>query len=98
MNKFIHIHVFNPTPRNALPVGWSVTFFTPSNAHDISATKRATEDQLVSKRPDFRGLFGFSKKYEILDFWIFGFFWISGYISATKRATRNPLVLKRPDF
>ena len=58
-----------PTPRNALSVRplvrWSVTFFTPSNAHDISATKRATGDPLVSKRPDFRGRFGFSKKYEI---------------------------------
>merc|ERR1712055_1085796 len=84
----------------------SVTFFTPSNAQDISATKRATGDPLVSKRPDFRGLFGFSKKnYGLdfwisgfLDFWISGFFWISGYISATKRATGDPLVSKRPDL
>ena len=34
-------------------VGSSVTFFTLSNTHDISATKRATGDPLVSKRPDF---------------------------------------------
>ena len=42
---------YDPTPRNALSLGWSVgplvTFFTPSNAHDISATKRTTEDPLV---------------------------------------------------
>ena len=72
----------------------------------ISATKRATGDPLVSKRPDFRGLFGFSKK---ITFWISGFlyflifgfldfFWISGYISATKRATGDFLMSKRPDF
>ena len=36
-------------------VGLSETFFTPSNAHHISATKR-------EKKPDFWGLFGFSKK------------------------------------
>merc|ERR1712055_1160850 len=81
----------------------SVTFFTPSNAQDISAMKRATGDPLVSKRPDFRGLFGFSKKITVwifgfLDFWISGFFWISGYISATKRATGDFLMSKRPDF
>ena len=72
----------------------------------ISGTKRATGDPLVSKRPDFRGLFGFSKKnYGLdfwisgfLDFWISGFFWISGYISATKRATDDFLMSKRPDF
>jgi len=57
----------------------------------------------MSKRPDFRGLFVFSKKITFrisgfLDFWILGFFWISGYISATKRATGDPLVSKRPDF
>ena len=50
-----------PTPRNALSVGWfvrsSVTCFTPFNAHNISATKRATGYPLVSKRPDFWGLF-----------------------------------------
>ena len=53
----------------------SVTFFTPSDAQDVSATKRATGDPLVSKRPDFQGLFGFSKK---ILFWISGFldFWI----------------------
>ena len=71
----------------------------------ISATKRATGDFLMSKRPDFRGLFGFSKKnYGLdfwisgfLDFWISGFFWISGYISVTKRATGDPLVSKRSE-
>ena len=60
----------------------------------------------MSKRPDFRGLFGFSKtNYGLdfwisgfLDFWISGFFWISGYISATKRATGDFLMSKRPDF
>ena len=78
----------------------SVTFFTPSNAHDISATKRATGDPLVSKRPDFWGLFGYSKKwrFEFLDFWISGFFWISGHIFGTRRATGDPLVSKRPKF
>jgi len=83
---------------------WISGFFWISGY--ISATKRATGDPLVSKRPDFRGLFGFSKKnYGLdfwisgfLDFWISGFFWISGYISATKRATGDPLVSKRPDF
>ena len=41
----------------------------------ISATKRATGVFLMSKRPDFRGLFSFSKK---MTFWIPGFldFWI----------------------
>ena len=44
----------------------------------IMGTKRATGDPLVSKRPDFRGLFGFSKKMTfwisgLLDFLIFGF-------------------------
>ena len=29
---------------------------------DYSGTKRATGDPQVSKRPDFGGLFGFSKK------------------------------------
>ena len=43
----------HPTPRIALSVRSFVTFFTPSNAHDIWATKRATGDTLVSKRPDF---------------------------------------------
>jgi len=79
LNTFkTHTQSTYPTPRNALFVRSYPTIFTPSNAHDISATKRATGDPLVSKRPDFRGLFGFSKKYEILDFWISGFldFWI----------------------
>ena len=40
-------------------VRWFVRWFvrplksTTSNAHDILATKRATGDPLVSKRPDF---------------------------------------------
>ena len=38
---------------------WISGFFWISGY--ISATKRATGDPLVSKRPDFRGLFGFSK-------------------------------------
>ena len=33
-----------------------------------------------------------------LDFWISGFFWISGYILATEKATGVLLVSKRPDF
>ena len=51
-------------------VRWFVRSFvgppksTASNAHDISATKRATGDPLVSKRPDV--------KCEIFDFWISG--------------------------
>ena len=59
---------------------WISGFFWISGY--ILATKRATGNPLVSKRPDFRGLFGFSKKlcFGFLDFLIFGFldfFWIS---------------------
>ena len=45
----------------------------------ISAMKRATGDFLMSKRPEFQGLFGFSKK---MTFLISGFrdFWISGFL------------------
>ena len=51
-------------------------FFTLSNGQDISAMKRATGDPLVSKRLDFRGLFGYFKKLKFricgfVDFWIF---------------------------
>ena len=75
--------MFHPTPRNALFVG--IPQFLPHLTrtiilcHNISATKRATGDPLVSKRPDFRGLFGFSKK---MTFSISGFldFWISGFV------------------
>ena len=45
-----------PTPRIALSVGWSVgpwQNFSKISAHNILATKRATGDPLVSKRPDF---------------------------------------------
>ena len=73
-------------------VGPLVTFFTPSNAHDISATKRATGDPLVSKRPDFRGLFGFSKKiwnFGFLDFWISGFF---GFLAISWQRKELPVI------
>ena len=80
--KITHILLLeSPCPLVRWFVGSSVTFFTLSDAHDISATKRATGDPLVSKRPDFRGLFGFSKKITFwmsgfLDFWIFWEFWL----------------------
>ena len=45
---------------------------------DISATKRATRDLQVSKQSNFQGLFKFSKKEGLLDF-----FWISGYTPGT---------------
>jgi len=73
-------------------VRWSVTFFTPSTAHDISATKRATGDPLVSKRPNFRGLFGFSKKYEFLDFWISGFLDFFGFLAISRQRKELPEV------
>ena len=74
---------------------WISGFFWISGY--ILATKRATGDFLMSKLPDFRGLFGFSNK---MTFWIPGFldFWISGHISGTKRATGDFLMSKRLDF
>ena len=75
---------------------------SPSARHknldgNISETKRATRDPLVSKRPKFWELFRFSKN------WFFGFldfciFWIFSHISGTKRTTGDPLVSKQPDF
>ena len=51
-------------------VGRSVTFFTPSNAHDISATKRATGDPLECQNDRiFEGFLDFPKN-DVLDFWI----------------------------
>ena len=51
---------------------------------NISATKRAIGDPLVSKQPEFRGLFRFLKH--------------NCYITLTKRATGDPLMSKRPTF
>ena len=71
----------NPTPRIALFVGPSVR--DKISAHNILATKRATGDPTGFLRAFwiFQKIWNFG----FLDFWISGFFWISGYISATKR-------------
>ena len=74
-----------------------VTFFTPSNAHNISATKRATGDLLVSKRPDFRGLFETNLFLDFWSFWISGFFldfWLYLGNGKSYRSSGDPLVSK----